>query len=163
MTIIIPDIGSNKKIYARSKRAPVLNRVRGKLLLFVLMVMGTVFHPGPAWSAEPGGIDLEIRDQSLEKALGQVSQISGYTIYLQPMWRDEKVTVTLVNLSLEQAIIKILDNSINYAIIWNDTEKKISIIGAKTVQENNPVIIPHPKGISGQGIRFEQGSRTTEY
>jgi len=160
-----------------------------RCIVVVLMALATAFSPGSARSGEQSFISLEVRDETLEKTLDQVSKISGYTIDLQSRWRDLPVTVRLVNLSLEQAVKKILDNRMNYAVIWDDKEKNISITGIEISpvgmvnpgviwqqkgigdegirfeqgSRANPGIIGQQKGISGQGIRFEQRSRTTKY
>lgn len=134
------------------------------VVFLVLIALSAAVYPGLGRSAGLGLISLEVRDETLEKTLARVSRISGYTIDLQPEWRDLSVTVSLKNLTLEQAIRKILNNRINHAIVWNDIEKNIIITGVE--------ISPGRKGasgdrqqkeLSGQGIRFEQGSRTTVY
>lgn len=130
-----------------------------------LLVLAAIFYPGSGMVAEPMLISLEVQNETLGETLGQVSQISGYTIYLHPQWRDIPITIRLQNLPLEKAVLKILNNRINYAIIWDETEKSISITGVKIArrQQMNPGNNGQGKGINGQGIRFEQASRTTEY
>ncbi len=134
-----------------------------KVFFWVLTALAIVFYPGPARSGVEGFISLEVQDETLEKTLGKVSDISGYTIDLEPKWHDLKVSIRLVNIPLEEAILKILDNRINYAVIWKHKDKKILILGTEIFPERkiNSGITPQQKKLSGQGVMFEQGSRTT--
>lgn len=155
----------DESIMTKLEKVSALSYFKKIAVFFVLMAMVTVFDPGSGRSAEHGSISLEVRDETLEKTLRQVSKLSGYTIYFQPMWRDLLVTERLVNLTLEQAIVKILDNRISYAIIWDDKEKNVSIFGIELSRQRKAKSGggKQSKGIRGQGIRFEQLSRTTKY
>jgi len=165
MVSAIPDMAWHKRIKAKFENYSVLPGGNNRIFFFVLIAFLAGVYPGLGRSAEQGVISLEVRDETLEKTLGRVSRISGYTIYLQPEWRDLSVTVSLLNLTLEQAVLKILDNRINHAIVWNDQEKKISITGVEIsqIKQGVPGGIQQPKNISGQEVRFEQESKTAFY
>ena len=141
-------------------------------LFFLLMVaVINVLQPALVRSAGPLFISLEVTDETLEKTLNQVSEISGYTIDLQSSWYDLPVTVRLLNVPLEQAIPRILGNRVSYAITWNDTEKYISItISEISQKKRDPGDHGDPrkfgryhKQLPGQGIKFKQASHTADY
>lgn len=147
--------------------------------VFIMATLINILNPASARSKGQPLISLEVRDATLEKTLNHVSKLSGYTIELQPALNDLSVTVLLENLPLEKAVLKILDNRINYLIVWNDKEKKISIMGVEISKKNkkengfriqnkplpglNTEFRSQKIPLSGQHTRFEQISRTTHY
>jgi hypothetical protein len=130
-----------------------------------LVVFIDAFHPASGKSADQPLVSLEIVDETLEETLHKVSKISGYTIDIQPQWRDLSITVLLVNVPLEEAILRILSNRINHAIVWNDKEKKIAItiMGSSIKTKEYGIFKKLQNRLSGQNTRFEQMSKTTEY
>lgn len=164
MVSAILDMVRYKRIKEKFENVFVLHGKNKHVFFFAFFALFSSVYPGLVGSAGQGLISLEVRDETLEKTLARVSKISGYTIYLQSEWRDLSVTVSLKNLTLEQAIRKILNNRINHAIVWNDIEKNIIITGVETSPGRKGVSGDwQQKELSGQGIRFEQGSRTTVY
>ncbi len=169
MAAIRNDMGNYKKISTKSEKRSLIRAMEKNAICFILMVLVTIFYPNSSKSTEQNLISLDIKNGTLEKTLKMVSEMSGYTIEVQQMWHEVPVTVRLVNLPLEQAIVKILDNRINYMITWNPKIKNISIYGSSLSQESGQLgkegsrSINERKAISGQGIRFEQASRTTDY
>lgn len=159
------------------------------VLFFVAAILLHALHPTLGKSIEQQFISLDVTDGTLQETLDQVSKISGYRFTVQAKWHDLPVTVHLLNVPLEQAILKILGNDINHAILFNDKEKHISIfineisqkrkapglLGRKIFQkekklsviaedEKAPVSVTNqPMPLSGQGRKFEQVSRTTDY
>jgi hypothetical protein len=158
-----------KRISAKSEKRSVTRIIGKNAFCFILTVLVTIFYPNSGRSTEQNLISLDVQNGTLGKTLKMVSEMSGYTIELQQVWHEVPVTVRLVNLPLEQAIVKILDNRINYAITWNHRINNIAIFGSPLSQERGQVgkegnrSINERKAISGQGIRFEQASRTTDY
>jgi hypothetical protein len=147
------------------------------LFFLVMVAVINVLLPALVRSAGPLLISLEVTDETLEKTLNQVSEISGYTIDLQSSWYDLPVTVHLLNVPLEQAIPRILDNRVSYAITWNDTEKSISITISEISQKKRDPVENKASGdhgdprkfgrfhkqLPGQGIKFKQASHTADY
>jgi len=151
------------------------------ILLFSIIIASiTVFSLDSGISAEPRLITLSVIDETLGKTLKRISKISGYTIDLQPKWYDLPVTVHLLNVPLEQAILKILRNRVNHAIIWNDKAKTISIILSEISQKKRDPVenkasgdhgdLGDPGGLGkflkqlpGHGIKFIQASQTADY
>lgn len=169
MTAIRNDMKYDKGISTKSEKRSRARTIGKNAFCFILTVLVTNFCPDSGRSTEQNLISLDVQNGTLGKTLKTVSKISGYTIELQQMWNEVPVTVRLVNLPLEQAILKILDNRINYAITWNYNKKNISIFGSPLSLEKgqpgkveNRIINEH-KEISGQGIKFEQASPTTDY
>lgn len=135
------------------------------LFFFILLALINALHPAPGKSAEQTFVSLKVIDETLEKTLSHLSKISGYTINLQSRWHNLPVTVDLLNVPLEQAIPRIIGKRINHAIVWNDKEKKITIIiiGISQKKKEFNEFRKQQKQLNGQGTRFGQASRTTEY
>jgi hypothetical protein len=150
-----------KRIRTKSEKRSVARTIGKSAFCFILTVLITGFYLNSGRSTDQNLITLDVQNGTLEKTLKMVSEMSGYTIELQQMWHEVPVTVRLLNLPLEQAIVKILDNRINYAITWNHRKNNIAIYGSPLSQGHRS--IDERKAISGQGVRFEQASRTTDY
>jgi len=155
------------------------------LFFSVIMASVTVFSLDSSISAEQHLITLSVTDETLEKTLKRISEISGYTIDLESKsrWYDLPVTVHLLNVPLEQAISRILGNRVNHATLWNDKEKTISIIISEISQKKRVPVANKASGdhgeyggpggigrfggfhkqLPGQGIKFIQASQTADY
>lgn len=156
------------------------------LFFSVIMASITFFSLDSGISAEQRLITLSVVDEKLEKTLKRISEISGYTIYLESRWYDLPVTINLLNEPLEQAILKIFRNRANHAIIWNDKEKTISIMLTEISQKKGDPLENKASGdhgdlgkhgdlgeirkfgelfkqLSGHGIKFIQASQTANY
>jgi len=118
-------------------------------------------------SAEERLITLSVIGETLEKTLKRISEISGYTIDLQSGQQEARVSVKLSNVPIEKAFAKILGKATDYAIVWHDKEKKITIFIFNGSQKNkedekNKEVNIRPGQLSGQGIKFSQMSGTTD-
>ena len=71
-------------------------------------------------------ISVNAENETLMNILGKISQISGYEIEFDQEWGNHPVNIRFENESLEAALSRVLAN-LNHALIWNDSEKKISI------------------------------------
>lgn len=169
MAVIRNDMRYARGINTKSEKRSMACFIGKNAFCCILTVLVTLFYPDSGKSGEQNFISLDVQNETLGKTLKTVSEISGYTIELQQMWHEVPVTVRLVNLPLEQAIVRILDNRINYAITWDHKINNISIYGSplsretgRVEKERNRISNEH-KEISGQGLRFEQASRTIDY
>lgn len=130
--------------------------------LFVMLLLIAVLLPDSGRTAEPCLISLEVFNETLEKTLGRISEISGYSIELQSEKKDLLVSAKIVDVPLENVFSKLLGNGVNHAIIWNEKEKKILI----TIMDSSPEIkesngIEKKNLLKELGRKFEQLSRTT--
>ncbi len=139
-----------------------------RFCLFFSITFIIVLIPGPGRPAENCLISLEAVDEKLETTLSRISKISGYTIELHSKKQFGRININLSNVPLERAFSKIFDKDLNYAIVWNDIKKIISI----TIIENSqnlkkPDESKYEGGVNiplnGKNIRFKQMSRTTNY
>ena len=121
----------------------------------VLLVIGLLFFSMP-WvfgtDADPNTtkISLNAENDTLTNVLDRISQASGYKIEFDQEWGEYRVNLELKNESLEDALSRILVN-LNHALIWNDSEKKISIFINGEVRAGGSRISPSAGGSSGPG------------
>jgi len=165
-------------------------RGSGTVILILLIFLGFpatwVFGADSDQSAM--GISVNAENETLTNVLKKISQISGYEIEFEQEWGNYPVNVQFENEPLEDALSRVLAN-LNHALIWNDTEKKISVFingevsskrskspssvsGSSSVSRGSEVRkrIPRPGGdegdlpvsVSGQKTRFGQGTRTID-
>ena len=153
------------------------------LFFFVLLALINALYPTAGKSADHPFVSLKVVDETLEKTLNQLSEISGYTINVPPRWHNLPITVDLLNVPFEQAISRILGNRVNHATLWNDKEKTISIIISEISQKKRVPVANKASGdhgeyggpggigrfggfhkqLPGQGIKFIQPSQTADY
>ncbi|MCG8549681.1 MAG: hypothetical protein MI799_04675 [Desulfobacterales bacterium] len=144
-------------------------------LRFSILLWSTIilFWTTLPWGiAESGVITLKAENEPLRNILTRLSKQAGYAIHINPEWIDFPITANFQNLPLGRAITAVFDKKLNYAVIWNEKDKKIKIFlyplfsppelgpapGKKT-----PEFMPVPPIMNGRNIKFGQASRTTNY
>jgi hypothetical protein len=97
-------------------------------LTLCLMVSGTPVSPlfGTDVDSSSAGISINAENETLTNVFTKISQASGYEIEFNQAWGDHPVNVNFSNETLENALSRVLAN-LNHALIWNESEKKISI------------------------------------
>lgn len=95
------------------------------LLLMISGIPGSQLY-GTDVDSSGAGISVKAENETLTNVLKKISQASGYEIEFDPAWGDHPVNINFTNESLEDALNRVLSN-LNHALIWNDSEKKISI------------------------------------
>ena len=71
-------------------------------------------------------ISLKVYNESLRSILERISEISGYEFTLHGVLTDRQTIVVLKDVSIEEALSRLLWN-LNHAIVWNQGEKKIIV------------------------------------
>ena len=85
------------------------------------------------------GISIKAENETLTEVLNKISQASGYEIEFDQAWGDHPVNINFSDETLENALSRVLAN-LNHALIWNESEKKISIFinGSVSARKSGP-------------------------
>ncbi len=134
------------------------------LILFLIAFVITAFSPS-AKGTDPCRVTLTAADEPLQTTLARLASICGYTIELHSDQPDRPITIRLSGVPFDIALSKILGQSTNHAIVWNETQKTVLVTvfsdtdpkGSTPVKLFDKIPIPLP----AKGIRFEQMSPTT--
>ncbi|UCF90645.1 MAG: hypothetical protein JSW39_20475 [Desulfobacterales bacterium] len=107
-------------------KPPGASNVREKTLRTVL---DEIAQPssGADTPAEEPRISLDVKDESLRRVLDRIGNHSGYRILFDDEWENFPITLKLNNETLEDALSRVM-GSLNHAVVWNEVEKKISVI-----------------------------------
>lgn len=97
------------------------------LVVFLMIhgLTGSQLH-GSDVNSSDAGISIQAENETLTNVLKKISQASGYEIEFDQAWGDHPININFSNETLEDALSRVLTN-LNHALIWNDSEKKISI------------------------------------
>ena len=106
----------------------ISNFKRLKAPICILAIM--MFYPaltsyGVRTAADTQLISIEAKDETLQSVLKKIAKITGYRIFLDKRWANLPITIKLNNESLTVALRRLFKD-LNYAIIWDETAKKIS-------------------------------------
>lgn len=109
----------------------IIFRSMGAFLLVCLPVFILAHPPTRSFCSEldvkkPGELSLDVKDELLMKVLEKLSAASGYEIILDGEWENLTVSVAFENATLEEALSRVL-GGYNHAVIWDESEKKISL------------------------------------
>lgn len=141
-----------------AKKTPIMtgmvmgNHLQWFILLSLLLIPAGFPKPwafGADSDTKAIAISVNAENETLKNILGRISQISGYEIEFDQEWGNHPVNIRFENEPLEVALSRVLAN-LNHALIWNDSEKKISIfINAKV---NARGIKPSPSDSSSSSV-----------
>ncbi len=102
-------------------------------LIFLFILAGGIISTGLAitspWSQKKSELpvfSLSAQEEPLRKVLEKISGASGYEIILDGDSGELPVSVTLKNVTLGEALKKVLAD-LNYVAIWEEEDKKISL------------------------------------
>ena len=108
------------------------------ILLFGVGILATNLFSMPSWAyetrSEPAVFSLDVKDEALKVVLGKITKLTGYTIRVNEKWADLPITASMQNVTIEEALKKILDN---YALIIENTQKYISIFICGPIRSSN--------------------------
>ena len=136
-----------------------LNLKRPRAIICLLAILLT--HPTlPSFSAETAKnahlISLEAEDETLKGVLAKITNDTAYRILLSEDWENMPITIKLNNETLEGALSRVL-RGLNYAITWDETEKKISLFICSPAKCSG---IMWNVSLSGQKTEFDQATST---
>lgn len=126
--------------------------IRDRLGIFIANVSivltfvggGTSAMAFSCWGAENAAnsplFSLEEKDVPMAHVLEKISAATGYEITVDQEWADLPVTAKLRDLTLEEGLKRLL-KGMNYALVIDDKEKRISIKIQDTAQ--NTMLIKH--------------------
>jgi hypothetical protein len=102
---------------------------------------------------------IEAEDAIFKDVLDKIAKDTGYRFLIAEELAKMPITVKFTDESLDRALWILLKGR-NFAIVWDEIEKKISIsIYGKSVTDWTP--IPSPDlSLSGQGTKFDQATST---
>ncbi len=102
-------------------------------LIFLITLVGGIISTtlaitsfGSQKDAEVPVFSLNAKEEPLRNVLDKISKASGYEITLNEESGDQPVSVTLKNVTLDEALKRVLQD-LNYIAIWNEEDKKISL------------------------------------
>ena len=112
------------------------------------------YHPLKAAEGMPKANVFSIRaaNETLREVLKKISEASGYEIRFNTQLADEKITIQLENVNLNEALARVLQQY-NHMSLWDDANDIITILIFK---KNVP-----PVTISGMDRIFELATETT--
>ena len=141
-----------------------LNLRRPRAIICLLAILLT--HPTlPSFSAETAKnaplISLESEDETFKGIFEKIANDTGYRFLIAEELINIPITIKLRNETLEGALRWLL-RGFNYTIIWDETEKKISIsIYGQGVTNWTPIPAPDiDLSLSGQKTKFGQATST---
>jgi len=123
----------------------------GLILIIIINTLSFASDNDPIGSI----FSIDIKNEPLRKVIGKISKASGYTIVLKTEIKeieDEPVSIQLSNVTLKEAIRRILRNY-NHYDIWEDTENKLVLY---ILSDKGP-----PVSVSGIPRMFEPATKTT--
>jgi hypothetical protein len=98
--------------------------------LFWLGAISTILSPSPCLGSESGEelatFSLEADQQALGEVLQQISKTTGYEITIDPEYAKLPITASLKNVTVEEALRRILGKLSRYMVI-DEAAKKISV------------------------------------
>jgi hypothetical protein len=102
---------------------------------------------------------IEAEDVILKDVLEKIAKDTGYRFLIAEELTKMPITVKFINESLDRALWRLL-KGLNFTIVWDEIEKKISIsIYGQGV--TNWTAIPSPDlSLSGQKTKFDQATST---
>ncbi|MBT8369102.1 MAG: hypothetical protein KJP23_30785 [Deltaproteobacteria bacterium] len=95
---------------------------------------------------------IRAANEPLKEVLRKISKATGYEIRFNPQLSDEKVSIQLYNVTLYEALARVLQEY-NYMSLWDDANNIITLLIFK---KNTP-----PVTISGINRIFELATETT--
>jgi hypothetical protein len=123
-------------------------------------------HPTlPTFSAESAKnspfISIEAEDETFMSVFEKIASVTGYQFLIAEELVNIPITIKLRNETLEGALMWLL-RGLNYAIIWDETEKKISIsIYGQGVTKWTPIPAQDiDLSVSGRKTKFDQATST---
>ena len=69
---------------------------------------------------------LQINNEPMPIVLAKISNASGYTIVINAEMDDVKLSIRLIDVTLQEAVRRIFQNY-NHVEIWNDEKKKLEL------------------------------------
>ena len=93
--------------------------------IFVPVMLFALLSPGHASEDQ---FSMQIKDKLLSEVFQDLAQLSGNDIVFDKGWANQPINTRFVNLSLEQAINKILSN-LNHVVIFEQDNIHIKIFG----------------------------------
>ena len=123
-------------------------------LVFIGLGSLVCFHQAFASEKRPEKVVFSIHatNEPIEKVIENISRASGYEIILKTEIKDLSVSIQLNNVTLHEAIKRIL-RKYNHIEILDEREKKLElyILASKDI----------PVSISGKKRKFEPATKTT--
>jgi hypothetical protein len=113
-------------------------QVKGKTIshyriLFLVCLAGVIsahLVVTPSWASEKYArsavVSLDVKNEPLGVVLDKISSDTGHKILVNREWADLPVTARLHNVTVEEGLRRLLKN-FNYALVFQDNEKRISI------------------------------------
>jgi type II secretory pathway component GspD/PulD (secretin) len=137
-----------------------LNSTRRQTGILILLFLITGFliripnHPLLAAEGLPEEEVFSIRaaNEPLREVLEKISKVSGYEIRFNTQLSDERVSLQLDNVTLNEALARVLQ-AYNHMSLWDDANHIITLLIFK---KNSP-----PVTISGINRIFELATETT--
>lgn len=102
--------------------------------------------------SEEGVFSIRAANEPLREVLKKISKASGYEIRFNTQFADDRVSIQLDNVTLNEAIARVL-KAYNHLSLWDDTNKEIKLLIFKN---DSP-----PVRISGINRIFEVATETT--
>ena len=97
-------------------------------------------------------LTIEIKDEPLRKVLKKISEASGYEIRFNSQLADEKINLQLTNVTLNEAIARVL-SAYNKIALWDDKNHILTLLIFK---KDSP-----PVSLSGVNRIFKLATETT--
>jgi hypothetical protein len=115
-------------------------------------------------------VSLKAKDESLKDIIEKISKVCGYQFIIAEDLSYIPITIQLNNVSLEGSLRRLL-RDLNYTIVWDETQKRISIsiYGQNvskwiTIDGSSGVRLKSAQdsglSLSGQKTEFDQASST---
>ncbi|MBN2418122.1 MAG: hypothetical protein JXL81_01950 [Deltaproteobacteria bacterium] len=120
--------------------------VYGVTAVFLLF---SVYYAGTVKADTLIRVTLRIKEKPISEIMSAIAESSGYDIVLQGKFENRSVTATIENVTVKEAVKKVL-RGFNYAAVVDDKSKKIVLMftqsGGKTVPDSKT----HENNLSGQ-------------
>lgn len=95
--------------------------------------------------SKPPIISLDVKEETFQNVIEILSIASGYNIIAKNKFEDFLVNIKLENITLKEALNRCLKDY-NHAIVWDHTEKIISLFVYGVIVPQKGIKTPHVRG-----------------
>ena len=126
------------------------------LVAYVSLFFSVINPPKESFAANIDSkkalITIEAKQEPLRNVLKKISKASGYEIQFNTQFGNSPVSLNLDNVTLREAIARVLKNY-NHIAVWEEKKRKLVIFIFK---DKGPQV-----SITGKNRIFEQATETT--
>ena len=101
---------------------------------------------------EQNSLSIRVSNEPLREVLKKISEASGYEIRFNTEFADEKISIQLDNVNLNETLARVL-KAYNHMSLWDDANHIVTLLIFK---DNGP-----PVTLSGMNRIFELATETT--